>query len=176
MEFDLSVKTWMNTDEVKKRVEAASIGIFAKCALLIEADAKRRLSKGGKRLGSAKLGDKKVPVKYEAGPAGEAPRLRTGNLRASIKSAKTERGTYLVGPTVTAFYGQIHEYGGKIRVTPRMRGYLAAVHGIHLKKDTSHITIPKRPFMGPAMLAMAAKFPALFKDVPLGGNVPERDS
>jgi hypothetical protein len=33
----------------------------------------------------------------------------------------------------------------RIRVTERMRGYLAAVKDVHLKKSTRFITIPRRP-------------------------------
>lgn len=36
------------------------------------------------------------------------------------------------------------ELGARIRVTKKMRGYLAAVMGIHLKKTTTEITIPAR--------------------------------
>lgn len=40
----------------------------------------------------------------------------------------------------------IHEFGTKIEVTAKMRGYLGS-QGMHLKKSTTHITIPPRPFM-----------------------------
>lgn len=41
----------------------------------------------------------------------------------------------------------VNEFGATIRVTKRMRGYLAAVLGIFLKKSTNVIRIPSRPFM-----------------------------
>jgi len=44
-------------------------------------------------------------------------------------------------------YAAIHHYGGKIKVTPRMRAYLHYI-GIHLKASTKTITIPARPFIG----------------------------
>lgn len=40
----------------------------------------------------------------------------------------------------------IHEYGCDIRVTEKMRGYLAS-QGLHLKKQTTHIHIPERSFL-----------------------------
>ncbi|MFX0205149.1 MAG: hypothetical protein ACFFDT_04125 [Candidatus Hodarchaeota archaeon] len=40
----------------------------------------------------------------------------------------------------------VHEFGTKIRVTPKMRGYLA-YRGLHLSPSTTHITIPERSFM-----------------------------
>ena len=42
----------------------------------------------------------------------------------------------------------LHE-GCQIRVTPKMRNYLA-FKGLHLKKDTKFINIPARPFIDPA--------------------------
>lgn len=40
----------------------------------------------------------------------------------------------------------VQEYGIKITVTPKMRGFLAH-KGLHLKKSTTHITIPERSFI-----------------------------
>ncbi|AOH54483.1 hypothetical protein ABE28_008970 [Peribacillus muralis] len=40
----------------------------------------------------------------------------------------------------------VHEYGIQINVTPKMRGFLAS-KGLHLKKSTTHITIPERSFI-----------------------------
>lgn len=40
----------------------------------------------------------------------------------------------------------VQEYGIKIEVTPKMRGYLAS-QGLYLKKTTTHITIPERSFI-----------------------------
>lgn len=45
-----------------------------------------------------------------------------------------------------AWLAAIHEYGCKIPVTPKMRAYLHTI-GIHLKKDTTVITIPERSFL-----------------------------
>lgn len=41
---------------------------------------------------------------------------------------------------------KIHEYGTVIRVTDRMRGYLAS-QGLHLKQSTTFIRIPERSFI-----------------------------
>jgi hypothetical protein len=40
----------------------------------------------------------------------------------------------------------VNEWGVKIPVTKKMRGYLGA-KGFHLKKDTTHINIPERSFL-----------------------------
>lgn len=40
----------------------------------------------------------------------------------------------------------VQEYGVKIQVTPKMRGFLAS-RGLHLKKTTTHITIPERSYI-----------------------------
>lgn len=44
------------------------------------------------------------------------------------------------------FLAAIHEYGVQIRVTDKMRGYLAS-KGLYLKKTTSFINIPERSFI-----------------------------
>lgn len=44
-------------------------------------------------------------------------------------------------------YAPIQEFGGQIEVTPKMRGFLAANYGIHLKASKTHITIPARSFL-----------------------------
>jgi hypothetical protein len=41
----------------------------------------------------------------------------------------------------------VNEMGATIRVTDKMRGYLAGVLGIFLKKTTTEIKIPPRPFI-----------------------------
>lgn len=43
--------------------------------------------------------------------------------------------------------GAIQEFGCEIPVTEKMRGYLAANLGLHLKKSTTHIIIPSRSFL-----------------------------
>lgn len=37
----------------------------------------------------------------------------------------------------------VQEFGAKIKVTPKMRGYLGAL-GLHLKKDTAVVNVPER--------------------------------
>lgn len=43
----------------------------------------------------------------------------------------------------------IHEFGATIPVTEKMRNYLAA-RGLPLRKETTELHIPARPFLGPA--------------------------
>lgn len=40
----------------------------------------------------------------------------------------------------------VHEFGCQIKVTDKMRGYLAS-QGLYLKKDTEYINIPERSFI-----------------------------
>ena len=44
----------------------------------------------------------------------------------------------------------VHEFGATITVTPKMRAYLH-FNGLHLRKDTTHIYIPARPFLRSAL-------------------------
>lgn len=43
----------------------------------------------------------------------------------------------------------IHEFGATIPVTEKMRNYLASL-GLPLRKETTELHIPARPFLGPA--------------------------
>lgn len=45
-----------------------------------------------------------------------------------------------------AWLASIHEYGCDIKVTPKMRKFLAS-QGLHLKASTTHIRIPERSFL-----------------------------
>ncbi len=170
VEVNLKVTTWLKTAEVKQRVRSAAVTRAAKCAALVEGEAKRSLSVGGKRVGMVyKPGAKKGTPVYERGPAGKPPRLRSGNLRAGIQYARTPEGTYLVGPATTAWYGRVHEFGAKIRVSRKMHFFLGFTLGIWVPIG-GLIIIPKRPFMAPALARTVDKFPALFADLPLGGT------
>ena len=144
--FELRMSTHLNLDAVKKRLEKVSMKPLAKCAAIVEAAAKRKLSKGGKKKLPTKFGDKHAQFATEPSKPGEPPHLQTGNLRSSIQSAPTSEGTYVVGPTASAWYGQVHEFGGR-----------------------NH---PKRPFMRPALMESIDKFPALFGNLDLGGPIP----
>lgn len=168
--ISVKAKVYLNTDEVAAKLKSSATNSLAKCALLVEAEAKRLLSKGGKQLGTAQFGDKKVPVKYTPSDVGMPPHLRTGNLRSSIRTEKTEVGSYVVGPSKMALYGRIHEFGGHINVTAKMRMWLGMNLGIWMKLGST-VHIPPRPFMKPALDNCLQKFPDLFKNIPLGGNV-----
>ena len=73
---------------------------------------------------------------------------RTGNLRRSI-THKLGQANVQIGPGgYAAKYGAVHEYGADIAVTDRMRRYLHS-RGVHLRKNTTMIRIPKREWFGP---------------------------
>ncbi len=127
------VTTWMNTKAVKAAVKKASIEPLRKAALLVEREAKQSMKKGGRTTG-VRGGKVKAPSE-----PGTPPHVQTGNLRASIKVAPTNRGTFLVGPTKQAWYGRLHEFGSKIH--------------------------EQRAFMRPALLKIMKAFPKLFKGI-----------
>ncbi len=152
-DFQLKCTTWMNEKQVADAVQKASVTRVAKCAALVEAEAKRLLSKGTKESAPPGRDPSRKRVRFIASPPGEPPFIRTGNLRASIAFAKTGQDTYVVGPATTAWYGRIHEFGG-------------VYSG---KRGPMHF--PARPFMRPALNHTVDKFPALFANLPLGGTV-----
>lgn len=52
----------------------------------------------------------------------------------------------VLGGGENAWFAGIHEYGCRIKVTPKMRKYLAA-RGLYLRKTTTEIVIPERSFI-----------------------------
>jgi phage gpG-like protein len=104
----------------------------------LEAQMKRRLKKG-----------RSAGVHQEL-------RSDTGQLRASItvdpqRGAKKVADGYQVKIGPNKVYAAIHEFGGQIRVTPRMRMFLGMNKGWWLKRTTSHIKTPARPYVGPTL-------------------------
>lgn len=129
--IDMKPKTWMNSKQVVSAVKQASVPRIKKAAFLVEREAKLSMKAGGRSTGS-RGGMVGTPSK-----PGDPPHVQTGNLRASIQTAVTGLLSAIVGPTLQAWYGRIHEFGSKTR--------------------------RKRPFMRPALERMRKQFPALFK-------------
>lgn len=68
-------------------------------------------------------------------------------VEASIKQIDGKKVSVgVLGGGEQTWLASIHEYGCRIKVTPKMRKYLAAT-GLHLKATTTHITIPERAFL-----------------------------
>lgn len=65
--------------------------------------------------------------------------------KAKIKAGFLKTATYDDGKPV-AQVATWNEYGTSIPVSDKMRGYLGA-NGLHLKKTTTRLYIPSRPFM-----------------------------
>lgn len=155
MKIGVKPQTWLDPRQVLRATREATVDSFLLCAIITEREAKIILSKGG---GRAKV----------SSPAGEPPHVQTGNLRSSICFAETWDGAYIIGPTTNAWYGKVLEFGPtKIKVTKKMRGYLGAVLGMHLRKTTTHITIKAHPFMRPALVKAIPKFLPKFRNLAL---------
>ena len=88
----------------------------------------------------------------------------TGRLASSVQLG-SERGDLVVGfsDKETAMIAQVHEDGTTIRVSPRMRGFLAA-RGLHLRKTTETLVIPPRPNIGPAFRRSRRKMQRAFSE------------
>lgn len=83
--------------------------------------------------------------------SGEVLNRRTGRLFRSIRTQVFSRGGEgrfrIIGNLSSdVTYARIHEFGGRIRVTPKMRAKLHSI-GIHLRSSTHFIKIPKRPYL-----------------------------
>jgi len=112
----------MHHAKVVSAIEAASLPRLERCGMIVEAEAKRLLSRGG--------GPRHRPSR-----PGTPPHLQFGTLRGSVAHALTATEGCIVGPT--AHYGKFHEYGTRIH--------------------------PKRPFMRPALMSAAHRFPSQFR-------------
>jgi HK97 gp10 family phage protein len=127
----MRAKSWLDVRGVREAVAQASMTRFAKMALMVERAAKVLMKAGG-------------GAKHTPSPVGQPPHVQTDNLRSSIQTARTFFGTYVVGPTTVAWYGHLHEFGGR-----------------------NH---PPRPFMFPALLKVAARFPGEMGNLNLVGT------
>lgn len=73
--------------------------------------------------------------------------MDTRDMRNSIHAVKTGPRTWAV--VCDSPIAPFHEFGVKIKVTPKMRDFLHS-QGLHLSLQTTHLVIPRRAFMGPA--------------------------
>lgn len=85
--------------------------------------------------------------------------ILSGDLRRSIKvsnwfkegdKVKVRIGTNMV-------YAAMIEFGGKIKITPKMRAYLHAVLDIHPRATTTHINRVAQPYLRPAYNLMKGR-------------------
>ena len=74
----------------------------------------------------------------------------------TIKVGWFREATY-DGKTSVAQVATWNEHGTVIPVTEKMRGWFG-VRGIHLKKSTTHIVVPPRPFLRPCCEENMAKW------------------
>lgn len=95
------------------------------------------------------------------------------NARGMVKAGIPEGATNQNGVSIP-MYAAMNEFGGQIAVTDKMRGYLAAVKGVHLKKSTKYINIPSRPFLRQTVEKNRQQWVSDLKKLLLSGrSVPE---
>ena len=85
-------------------------------------------------------------IKVIGGKKYEAVLQKLADLKMGVKGGVLKNATTKDGKHI-ADYAAANEYGCKIGVTDKMRGFLGANYGIHLKNSTQVITIPPRPFL-----------------------------
>lgn len=124
--FDVKVDQ-IDPNKVAERFSTPFQKHLLKCGIIVEKEMKLLLSVGGYSVSES--GEKT----YEPSNPGDPPHLRTGTLRASVQTAwDPATKSVVVGSTRTAWYGKIHEHGGRFH--------------------------PKRPFAMPALLRARPKF------------------
>ena len=181
-------KTKFHAKKVREAVNEAVQkpgGPLTKAGAAVQTEARISMKSGG---GSAR----------SPSQPGTPPHTQSGAGRASIQHARTPEGTEVIGPIEK--YMKIHEFGGVIRpriakalaipLTERARksggprefddltllsptgknpvlmDMAGEVHFVLVKS----VTIPKRPFMRPALQRAKKKFPALFKNLPIANT------
>lgn len=75
-----------------------------------------------------------------------------------LRTARGKDGESLVN------IGEVHEFGAVVPVTPKLRGFFAAVFGVHLKPTTTALRIPARPYLRPVLEAEADKVIDIFQE------------
>jgi len=68
------------------------------------------------------------------------------NVFKQLQSKQLQIGIFGEDDSKMLMIARVNEFGVKIDVTDKMRGYLHSI-GIHLKEETSQINIPERSFM-----------------------------
>ena len=90
------------------------------------------------------------------------PLIDNGGLLGSVGHRFVTKNAVFVGAHRTAADGtdvaELHERekGTRVKVTPKMRAYLRA-RGFPLKKTTTHLFIPGRPYIAPAFKDFKAR-------------------
>jgi len=139
-------KFWLDRAGVVATVKRSSTKPLMACALVVEREAKQSMTGASKGIqGRNSAGQYQRRADQPPSAPGSPPHVKTGNLRASIShSSVTAAQTILVGPTREAWYGQVHEFGGKRH--------------------------PKRPFMLPALQKSQQRFAGLFRGLDMRSN------
>ena len=132
-------RTDFNAAGVVEAVQQASTERLIKIGAIIETLAKESMPAGGRSIGP------KGGKVFTPSAPGTPPNRQYGDLAKSIRSSLNEQRTsVIVGPTLDAWYGRIHEFGG-------------AIH-------------PPRPFMRPALYNSASRFPKEFAGLNLSAT------
>lgn len=82
------------------------------------------------------------PIRINVRDNNRIPKVLSDLSKAKQKKAKVG----YMKDSELAMIASVHEFGARILVTDKMRGYLAS-QGLHLKAETTHIVIPERSFL-----------------------------
>lgn len=82
-----------------------------------------------------------MPIKYEVSGDDDLSR----QLK-KLNGKKVNIGIVGKSDSLLLTYAAVNEYGANIKITPKMRKYLAS-QGLNLKATTTHIVIPERSYI-----------------------------
>ena len=94
----------------------------------------------------------KTSIKYDALKKLEKALKKKGSVKIGLLANKPgengSKGSDSISNDIDlAGLGAVQEFGARIQVTDKMRGFFRYAFGINLKKDTEYIDIPARPFL-----------------------------
>lgn len=138
-------------EELGRKYEQFRMELPRKVAITLENFFKRNFEVGGF-----------VDKPFKKWKPAQNPRIgrklmnKTGRLKRAIKRMEVSRNRIVVGVGKEVPYASIHNDGGKIAITPKMRRYFWAMHiktgevyfrNMAMTKKT-HLDIPQRQFIG----------------------------
>jgi len=173
----MTMVTWKIVDQffdralVVKAVNKAKKRECSKAGAFIRRTARRSIKPVGKRARKAKRNRTGISgIDPTVSRPGQPPRMHTvgaRNLRTILFGWDAARESVVIGPVKFPRSGNavpsLLEYGGSGKVRKLKRGQRRRKNG-RLKTRTVTVRYAPRPYMNPALVKEAPKFPALFRN------------
>lgn len=116
-------KTWLSPKLLMEMFEEAAEPRLEDCSILVRNSAVRSMKQGGKSMKARKNSrayyNSALGRWVIAAAPGKPPHAQTKNLRNAIRVQQLG-SVFLIGPTGRAWYGAVHEFGGRPFMRPAL--------------------------------------------------------